>query len=288
MKAPVTACAALTALAMLAFAGNSILCRMALRQELIDAASFTTVRIVAGAATLGLILLVRRRPAITTPNWPGVFALFCYMVFFSFAYLSLATATGALLLFGTVQLTMLTAAWRNGERFSLPAWAGLIVAFAGLVYLLAPGVTAPDPLGATLMVIAGIAWGAYSLIGQRTDGALLATSTNFFYCVPITLGLSALYVSSMDVSAQGAMLAIASGALASGVGYAVWYAALSGLTAGSAATVQLSVPVIAAIGGVLFLSEPLSFRLIVASALTIGGIWLVLLTRFRRVSETRQ
>ena len=278
----------LTALAMLAFAGNSVLCRMALGQELIDAASFTTVRILAGAATLALILLARRRPVVTTPNWTAVLALFAYMVFFSFAYLSLTAATGALLLFGSVQLTMLAVALRNGERFSLPAWGGLIAAFSGLVYLLAPGVTAPNPLGALLMVVAGVAWGAYSLLGQRVDGALLATSTNFIYCVPIALVLSALFVSDVDVSVRGAMLAAASGALASGVGYAIWYAALSGLTAGSAATVQLSVPVIAAVGGVLFLSEPLTFRLIVASALTIGGIWLVLLTRFRGVSVTRQ
>ena len=280
--------AILTALAMLAFAGNSVLCRMALGQELIDAASFTTVRILAGAATLALILLARRRPATTAPNWIGVLALFCYMVFFSFAYLSLTTATGALLLFGSVQLTMLTVALRNGERVSLLAWGGLIAAFSGLVYLLAPGVTAPNPLGALLMVVAGVAWGAYSLIGQRAESALLATSTNFVYCVPIALVLSALFVSDMDVSMRGAMLAAASGALASGVGYAIWYAALSGLTAGGAATVQLSVPVIAAIGGVLFLSEPLSYRPIIASALTIGGIWLVLLTRFRLASATRR
>lgn len=273
----------LTALAMLAFAGNSVLCRMALGQELIDAASFTTVRILAGAVTLMLILLARGRPAFTAPNWPGILALFGYMVFFSFAYLSLTTATGALLLFGTVQLTMLATAFRNGERFSVPAWAGLVAAFSGLVYLLAPGITAPDPLGALLMVVAGVAWGAYSLLGQRTDGALSATSSNFFYCVPIALVLSVLFASGMDVSVRGAMLAVASGALASGVGYAIWYAALSGLTAGSAATVQLSVPVIAAIGGVVLLSEPLSFRLVVASALTIGGIWLVLVTRFRDV-----
>ncbi len=280
--------AILTALAMLAFAGNSVLCRMALGQELIDAASFTTIRILAGATTLALILLARRRPPITTPNWSAVLALFGYMVFFSFAYLSLTTATGALLLFGTVQLTMLAVALRSGERFSPLAWAGLIVAFSGLVYLLALGVTAPDPLGALLMVVAGVAWGAYSLIGQRTDGPLLATSTNFFYCVPVALGLSVLYVSSMDVSVHGAMLAMTSGALASGVGYAIWYAALPGLTAGGAATVQLSVPVIAAIGGVILLSEPLSLRIVVASALTIGGIWLVLATRLRDVAATRQ
>lgn len=280
--------AVLTAVAMLAFAGNSVLCRMALGQELIDAASFTTIRILAGAITLALILLARRRPAVTAPNWPGVLALFGYMVFFSFAYRSLTAATGALLLFGTVQMTMLATALRNGERFSLLAWAGLFAAFSGLVYLLAPGVAAPDPLGAALMALAGVAWGVYSLIGQRSDSALLATSTNFVYCVPIALGLSIAFASSMDVSAQGAILAVASGALASGVGYAIWYAALSGLTAGSAATVQLSVPVIAAIAGVVLLSEPLSLRLVVASALTIGGIWLALATRLRDVSANRR
>lgn len=271
--------ALLTAAAMIAFAANSLLCRMALGRELIDAASFTSIRIAAGAITLVLILLIRGHRTKLAPDWPGVAALFGYMVCFSFAYLSLTAGTGALLLFGAVQMTMFIYAIRGGERFSAIAWAGLCAAFAGLIYLVAPGVTAPDPAGAVLMVTAGIAWGAYSLIGRSADRPLLATSANFLYSVPPAILLSLLFIGSADVSMNGALLAVASGALASGLGYAIWYAALPGLTAGRAATVQLSVPVIAAIGGVLLLSEEITLRLLVASSLTIGGIWLVLKSR---------
>ncbi len=201
------------------------------------------------------------------------------MVCFAFAYLSLSAGTGALLLFGAVQLTMFASAIRSGERFTLVSWAGLCAAFAGLVYLVAPGVAAPDPKGALLMVAAGVAWGVYSLIGRRADRPLLATMANFVYSVPPAIALSVIFIASADVSVPGTLLAIASGALASGLGYAVWYAALPGLTAGRAATVQLSVPVIAALGGVLLLSEQITLRLVVASGLTIGGIWLVLTSR---------
>ena len=264
---------------MIAFAANSLLCRMALGRELIDAASFTSIRITAGAVTLLLILLVRGSKTKIVPDWPGVAALFCYMVCFSFAYLSLTAGTGALLLFGAVQLTMFIAAIRGGERFAPVSWAGLVAAFAGLVYLVAPGVAAPDPTGAVLMVTAGIAWGAYSLIGRSASRPLLATTANFLYSVPPAVVLSLVFMGGAAVSTTGALLAVASGALASGVGYAIWYAALPGLTAGRAATVQLSVPVIAAIGGVLLLSEQITLRLVVASSLTIGGIWLVLKSR---------
>lgn len=270
-----------TVAAMVAFAANSILCRMALGRDLIDAASFTAIRIVSGALMLGVIVWIRGRGTKTAPNWSGVAALCCYMVFFSFAYLSLSAGTGALLLFGAVQLTMFGAAIRQGERLPLPGWAGLCAALAGLVYLVAPGVTAPDPVGAVLMAIAGLAWGVYSLIGRQSERPLLATSTNFLWSVPFAVALSILFIGSADLSAPGVFLAAGSGALASGLGYAVWYAALPGLTAGRAATVQLSVPVIAAIGGVLLLSEQVSLRLVVASALTIGGIWLVLAQRSR-------
>lgn len=276
-----------TCTAMVAFAANSLLCRMALGQDLIDAASFTSVRIIAGALTLSLIVAIRGRETKIAPDWPGVAALFSYMVFFSFAYLSLTAGTGALLLFGAVQLTMFVSAIRNGERFSYLSWAGLFAAFAGLVYLVAPGIAAPDPLGAALMAIAGVAWGVYSLIGRSVSRPLLATTSSFVYCVPPTIGLSILFIASADVSLSGVLLAAVSGAFASGLGYAVWYAALPGLTAGRAATVQLSVPVIAAIGGVIILSEQLSIRLMVASILTIGGIWLVLSQRSRQVPATR-
>jgi drug/metabolite transporter (DMT)-like permease len=274
--------AALTAAAMVAFAANSLLCRMALGQGLIDAGSFTSIRIAAGAVTLLMIVSLRGREKKLTANWPGVAALFCYMVFFSFAYLSLSAGTGALLLFGAVQMTMFVAAIRHGERFSYVSWIGLAAAFAGLVYLVAPGVTAPDPRGAVLMATAGVAWGMYSLIGRKSSQPLLDTTANFVYSVPFTIVLSAVFIAGADLSLPGALLAAASGALASGVGYAIWYAALSGLSAGRAATVQLSVPVIAALGGVVLLSEPITIRLAVASGLTIGGIWTVLAQRSRR------
>ncbi len=274
----------LTATAMIAFAANSLLCRMALGRELIDAASFASIRITAGAVTLVLILVIRGNKTKIVPDWPGVAALFCYMVCFAFAYLSLTAGTGALLLFGAVQMTMFVYAIRGGERFTRVAWAGLCAAFAGLIYLVAPGVSAPDPTGAMLMVTAGIAWGAYSLIGRSASRPLLATTANFLYSVPPAIAVSLLFISSADVSWAGALLAIASGALASGLGYAIWYAALPGLTAGGAATVQLSVPVIAAIGGVLLLSEQITLRLVVASGLTIGGIWLVLNSRNRKAA----
>lgn len=278
----------LTTMAMIAFAANSLLCRMALGQDFIDAGSFTSIRIIAGAITLGLIISIRGHKTKITANWSSVAALFCYMVFFSFAYLSLSAGTGALLLFGAVQLTMFASAIRHGERFSFLSWIGLSAAFAGLVYLVAPGVTAPDPIGALLMATAGVAWGTYSLIGLRSGRPLLDTTANFLYSVPFTIGLSAVFIANADISVPGVLLATASGALASGLGYAIWYAALPGLTAGRAATVQLSVPVIAALGGVVLLSEHITFRLLVASSLTIGGIWIVLAQRSRKVTAPPQ
>lgn len=268
---------------MLAFAANSLLCRLALGQHLIDAASFTSTRVLAGAATLGLIVAARMPGQKLVLHWPGVAALFCYMVFFSFAYLTLSAGTGALLLFGAVQLTMFAAAFRNGERFHLLSWVGLGAALAGLAYLVAPGMTAPNPLGAALMSIAGVAWGIYSLIGRRVGSSIMATASNFIYAAPLAIGLGILFIGRAEFSTAGVLLAVTSGALASGAGYAIWYAALPGLAASQAATVQLSVPVIAALGGVALLSEPVSLRLLVASCLTLGGIWLVLAQRTRQV-----
>jgi drug/metabolite transporter (DMT)-like permease len=264
---------------MVAFAANSLLCRMALGQQLIDAASFTSVRIVAGAITLGIITVPHWRKSGLVPNWIAVAALSCYMVFFSFAYLTLTAGTGALLLFGAVQLTMITVAIHGGERFSFLSWAGLFTAFAGLTFLVAPGVTAPDPFGAALMVIAGVGWGIYSLLGRGSGNPLQATASNFVYSVPVAVALSAVFIGSVDFTGPGLLLGIASGALASGLGYAIWYAALQGLQASQAATVQLSVPLIAAIGGAMFLMEQFTFRLGIASVLTLGGIWLVLSRR---------
>jgi len=271
----------LTVLAMFAFAANSLLCRLALGDQQIDAASFTTVRVVSGAITLSLFMLrFWRRGERRTPfDWGASTMLFAYMIFFSFAYLSLSAGTGALLLFGSVQLTMIISALRAGERFSLWSWAGLLAAVAGLVYLVSPGITAPDTLGAVFMIVAGMAWGFYSLIGRRAGNPLEATANNFILAAPMAVAVSLLFMADLHLSARGLLLAIASGSIASGLGYVTWYAALRGLTSTRAATVQLSVPVIAAIGGVLLLAEPLTLRLVVASAATLGGIALVLLQR---------
>ena len=277
MKADIVNTVVLTAIAMLAFAANSLLCRMALGAGLIDAASFTSVRVVSGAVMLGLIVLPRlRSQGRPDVDLRAVAMLFAYMIFFSLAYLSLSAGTGALILFGAVQLTMFTVGLRSGEHFAPAAWAGLIVAVAGLVYLVSPGVTAPDPKGALLMAIAGVAWGFYSLLGRSAADPMESTAYNFIYSVPLALGASLVFIDDFEITVTGALLAVASGAVASGLGYFVWYAALRGLTAIRAATVQLSVPVIAAIGGVLLLGEDVTMRLVLASVATLGGIAVVI------------
>lgn len=276
----------LTVVAMLAFAANSLLCRFALGQELIDAASFTTVRVISGTVMLSLIVLSRGRAHDrSSGDWRAAAMLFIYMAFFSFSYLSLSAGTGALILFGAVQLTMFIVALRRGEQFPLLSWAGLMLAIFGLVYLVSPGVTAPDPWGAVLMTITGIAWGFYSLLGRGSANPLEATASNFLCSVPLVVIVSLLFMENLSISASGLVLAAASGAITSGVGYVIWYAALRGLTATQAATVQLSVPVIAALGGVLLLSEPITMRLLLASAATLGGVAMVLAQRGAKVSR---
>jgi drug/metabolite transporter (DMT)-like permease len=268
---------------MVAFAANSLLCRLALGEGLIDAASFTTVRMVSGALTLVLFVLPRWRKSGRAPaNWRSVTPLFAYMACFSFAYLSLSAGTGALLLFGAVQLTMFVAALRAGEHFAGASWLGLALAVSGLVYLVAPGVTAPDPAGAVLMGLAGAAWGLYSLLGRTVRDPLDATAGNFLLAVPLVLALSLLFLDDLHISPDGLLLAVLSGAVASGLGYVAWFAALRGLTAGRAATVQLSVPVIAAAGGVMLLAEPLTLRLLLSASATLGGIAIVLAQKTRR------
>jgi drug/metabolite transporter (DMT)-like permease len=273
----------LTVLAMVAFAANALLCRLALGQGLIDAATFATVRVFSGAVTLMLIVLVRRRPKNrSTANWRSAATLSVFLVFFSFGYVSLNAGTGALILSGVAQLTMFIFALRAGEHFALSSWAGLALAVFGLVYLVSPGVTAPDLLGAAIMTITGIAWGLYSLMGRGAADPLESTARNFVYSVPLVLIVSLLFWDSFSISTDGLILAVASGAIASGCGYVIWYAALPSLTATRAATVQLSVPAIAAFGGVIMLSEELTLRLLVASAATLGGVAIVLAQRGSR------
>jgi drug/metabolite transporter (DMT)-like permease len=271
---------ALTGIAMLALAANPLLCRMALGAGHIDAASFTGIRVIAGAAMLKLLVSRTRRGVQRRPvDWRMVVTLFGYMIFFSFAYLSISVGTGALILFGAVLFTMFAVAMRSGERFSRLSWAGLGIAIFGLVYLVSPGVTAPEPVGAALMAVAGVAWGLYSLLGRGAADPLGTTADNFLYAVPLAVAVSLVFWSDVHTSTYGVMLAILSGAIASGLGYALWYAMLAGMPATRAATAQLSVPVIAALGGVVLLAEPVTVRLVVSSVATLGGIALVLLQR---------
>ncbi|MFT4712971.1 MAG: drug/metabolite transporter (DMT)-like permease [Candidatus Azotimanducaceae bacterium] len=267
----------LTTLAMIAFAANSVLCRMSLGANLIDAASFSSIRLISGTAGLLFIIVVRDRALkLTQPRPPTILALAIYMVCFSFAYHSLSAGSGALLLFGFVQLTMLGTAIYRGERLSPFGWTGLAIAFSGLVYLMLPGVEAPSPIYSVFMAVAGLAWGIYSILGADGSDATTSTATNFLYATPLALLVSVVQIDVMIITWQGVLLSIASGAITSGVGYAIWYTALKHIKAISAAIIQLSVPALATFGGVLFLAEALTFRIILATVLTIGGISLVL------------
>jgi drug/metabolite transporter (DMT)-like permease len=269
----------LTALAMIAFAGNSLLCRQALKHTRIDAATFTLVRIVSGAVCLWIIAQIRKGSLSKAGSWPSALALFGYAALFSFAYLQLTAGTGALLLFGAVQATMIFWAVRKGERLHFLQIAGLLLAIAGLVALVLPGISAP-PLGAAaLMLGAGIAWGIYSLRGKGGADPLRATAGNFLRAAPMAMLLSIVALRSATFDGAGIGYAIVSGALASGVGYAIWYSALPALKASAAATVQLSVPVLAAAGGILFLGETITLRFVLASIAILGGIALVIVER---------
>lgn len=266
----------LTCVAMTAFAGNSLLCRLALKNTGIDPASFTSIRILSGALALWLIVRIRGGAPGTSGNWPSAFALFCYAACFSFAYVGLPAATGALLLFGAVQVTMIGYGLWIGEHLSARQITGLVLAFGGLVGLLLPGLSAPPLREATLMLAAGVAWGIYSLRGRGTQDPIRVTAGNFLRCGGFAVGLSAAMLARTSLDSWGIGYAIASGAFASGVGYAIWYTALRGLKATSAASVQLSVPVIAAVGAIVLLGESMTPRLLVASVVILGGIALVI------------
>jgi len=269
----------LTSLAMVAFAGNSLLCRVALKQTSIDPASFTTIRLISGAAMLWLVVRMSHRTPGGSGNWWSAFALFVYAAGFSFAYVSLPAASGALLLFGAVQATMIGHGIWTGERFRRLQLAGLLLALGGLVGLLLPGLSAPPLFGSLLMLGAGVAWGIYSLRGKGAGDPVNVTAGNFLRAVPISAALSIIMFNYTAVDNAGFWYAISSGALASGIGYAIWYTAVPALKATSAATVQLSVPVIAALGGIVFLAEPITLRLIVTSVAILGGIALVILEK---------
>jgi len=263
--------------AMLAFAGNSLLCRIALRDTTIDAATFTSIRLVSGALILAVILRAKGARPMAAGSWRAAFCLFAYAAAFSFAYRQLTAATGALLLFGAVQTAMLSWGLATGERLRSLQVVGLLIAVGGLVYMLLPGLSAPPIEGAAFMIAAGVAWAGYSLLGRGVTDPTNATAGNFLRAVPFAAALSLAMAAGTSADHTGALYAVASGAVTSGLGYVLWYAALPSLTASSASVIQLSVPAIAALGGVVLLAEPLSSRLVIASVTILGGIALTIL-----------
>ncbi len=285
---------------MMAFASNSLLCRAALKETTIDAATFTSVRIISGALAVCAILLARssfsplvtRHSSLKNGNWISAFSLFAYAAAFSFAYNTLSAGTGALLLFGAVQATMILWGFRRGERLHPIQIAGLVVAVAGLILLVLPGLSSPPLIGSILMLSAGVAWGVYSLRGKvkgqsgSDRDAIATTAGNFLRAVPFAALLSIAMINQAHVNSLGLVYAFISGAVTSGLGYVIWYTALTGLKAASAATVQLSVPVLAATGGILLLGEPITLRYIIASIAVLGGIFLVVIERQRGPSRT--
>ena len=274
--------ACMTALSLVAFAANSILCRLALGSAAIDAASFSTIRLLSGA--LMLLLLSRlsgRRTVETQGSWRSGAALSLYAITFSCAYVLLGTGTGALILFGSVQATMIIAGLVSGERPTATEWLGLLIAIAGLIWLVFPGVSSPSLAGAALMTAAGIFWGVYSLRGRGSENPIRITTGNFIRAVPIAIAVSVIMFPMVHLSPKGVLIAALSGGVASGLGYVVWYTALRGITATLAATVQLAVPFLAAAGGVLFLSETISARLVLSGIAILSGVGLAILGRTR-------
>jgi len=268
----------LVAITMLAFAGNSVLCRLALKGSEIDAASFTSIRLVSGALVLWLLVRNKSQLTLTLSSssiWPAV-SLFVYAAGFSFAYINLSAATGALLLFGAVQFTMIAYGLYSGERLTLIKTLGITLALIGLATILLPQASSPPATSAGLMVLAGIAWGVYSVLGRKVSSPLHTTANSFILAIPMTLVLSLIMMNSATVDSKGAILAIASGAVTSGLGYALWYRVVSQLTATGAASVQLSVPAITAVAGAILIGEPLTLTLILATCAILGGIALVI------------
>ena len=274
----------LTTLALIAFAANTVLCRLALGANTIDAPSFTAVRLASGAIALMLILALTLRTSRsvkpTRGSWFAASMLFLYAITFSFAYLTLDTATGALILFGAVQISIIVISLFSGNRLRLSEWLGVFIAFAGFVYLFLPEVKSPTIIGFVLMTAAGIAWGIYTLQGRGSKFPLSDTAYNFFRTVPLVAVPVLLNLDNLHYSARGVLLAVLSGVVASGAGYAIWYAALRGLSTTQSAVVQLLVPIIAALGGIVFVLEPITIRLSISAIMILGGILLVILGRY--------
>lgn len=277
-----------TVFALFAFAANSVFCRLALGDEAIDATSFTSVRLFSGIIILFILMQFTSHVSIpqgslkanANGSWLAAIMLFTYAVTFSFGYISLDTGTGALILFGAVQITMILFNVISGSRLHYSEWLGLTCAFIGFVYLILPSITTPSLTGFILMSVSGMAWAFYTLLGRKSKHALSDTAFNFLRTSPFILILVLLSFNNLHISSTGFLLAVLSGAIASGIGYFVWYIALSGLSVTQAAVLQLFVPIIAALGGVVFTSESITLRLIESSILVLGGILLVILGRY--------
>lgn len=270
-----------TALALVCFAANSILCRLALASHSVDPATFTAVRLLSGATVLSLIVFASGKRPGQGGSWASGLMLFIYAIAFSLAYIKLGAGTGALLLFGSVQATMITASIVSKKHPSAGQWLGLVLAVAGLVWLVLPGLKAPPLDRALLMAVAGIAWGVYSVRGPGGNDPVASTAGNFLRAAPLAAIPILIMLSGLHASSRGLLWAVLSGAVTSGLGYVFWYTALPGLGSIRAAVVQLTVPVLAAAGGVLLLKEGLSFRLMVSAAIVLSGVALALASRKR-------
>jgi len=286
----------LTSLALIAFAANSVLCRLALGEGAIDAAGFTIVRMVSAVLVLFILVTLTvnererdngKKPSLSKGSWTASIMLFGYAVAFSFAYQSLDTGTGALILFGAVQITMLLVSVVTGSRLRLLEWLGIAAAFCGFVYLVLPQVSTPSLTGFILMTLSGVAWGFYSVIGRNSKNPLMDTHYNFLRCLVFVLVLLVFSFQTLHTTFNGVVYAVLSGGIMSALGYTVWYMALKRLAATSAAVVQLLVPVIAAIGGVIFVAEDITTRLMISGAMILGGIFLVVLAKPKLATEKK-
>ncbi len=285
-----------TTLALIAFAANSVLCRLALGDDSIDAASFTIIRLLSGAITLWVLLHFKKifysksnNQEESKGSWYGSLMLFIYALTFSFAYITLDTATGALILFGSVQITMILINTIKGNRLHIVEWFGVVLAFIGFVYLMLPGINTPSAFGFILMTISGIAWGLYTLNGRSSENPLMDTAHNFIKTIPLVIVVALiqlLIMKNTHLSSTGIILAILSGAIASGVGYSIWYSALPNLSVVLSAVLQLLVPVIAALGGVLLVNELITQRLLLSALMILGGILLVIIAKQYLIKKT--
>jgi len=282
MPAPHIKITMLTLTALIAFAANSVLCRLALDIYHMDAGVFTVIRLLSGAVVLLIILYIKHNRDMhsihfeLTRNWLAATMLFIYATAFSFAYITLDTGVGALILFGSVQITIIVYSIYTGNRLNMAEWVGLALSFTGFVYLIYPDLSSPSSIGFLLMSIAGIAWGLYTIQGKKSKKPLLDTTLNFIKTLPFIAALALLTLPQAQFNLPGVLLALLSGGIASGIGYAVWYMALSGLSHSQTAVVQLAVPVIATIGGVIFVSEEMTLRLIISTVMVLGGILIII------------